>query len=35
MQVILQVMKHGHHLQQKSPVGGPFFKVADDADDLS
>jgi hypothetical protein len=33
MQVMLQVMKNGHHLQKKCPFGGPFFKDAGDAGD--
>jgi hypothetical protein len=33
MQVMLRVMKNGHHLQQKCPFGGSFFKDAGDAGD--
>jgi hypothetical protein len=34
MQMVLQAMKHGHHLRQKCPFDGHFFKDAGDADDL-
>jgi hypothetical protein len=33
MRVMLQVIKNGHHLQQKCPFGGPFFNDAGDAGD--
>jgi hypothetical protein len=33
MQVLLQVIKNGHHLQQKRQFGGPFFEDAGDAGD--
>jgi hypothetical protein len=28
-------MENGHHLHKKCPFGGPFFKVAGDAGDIS
>jgi hypothetical protein len=28
-------MENGHHLQQKCPFGGTFFKLAGDAGDTS